>query len=63
MFARVPVPPLMFCSRIFVTSYIAAESNALVRCGLEKSSSLPPGWLTSVIAFGLLRQPPEAIVA
>src|SRR4051794_25926942 len=63
MSARRPVPPLMFATRIFCTSYIAAESNALWRIGLERSSTLPSGKRTSVIALGLLRQPPEAIVA
>ena len=62
--ASPPVPGLeMFISRIFTISYIAAASKTFVRSGLERSSALLSGNSTRVIALGLLRQPPEAIVA
>ena len=62
--ARPPVPGrLMFISRIFTISYIAAESKTFLRLGLDRSSVLPPGKRTSVIALGVLRQPPLTIVA
>ena len=53
----------MFISRIFVTSYIAAASKTFVRRGLERSSTSPSGKRTSLIALGLLRQPPLTTVA
>ena len=64
VFARPPVPGLeMFISRIFTTSYIAASSKTFLRWGSERSSTLPPGNATFVIALGVLRQPPSTIVA
>ena len=64
VFARPPVPGwLMFSARILTTSYIAAASNAFTRIGSERSSTLPFGKRTSVIALGVLRQPPSTIVA
>ena len=60
-----PVPPVMFASRIFVTSYGLAVGEApCARRGLHRGRRRRRrGTSTFVIAVGLLRQPPEAIVA
>src|SRR5215218_7996048 len=61
--APVPVPLVMFCSRIFVASWVTPSLNALWRAGLPQLLTRPSAKRTCVIALGLLRQPPEAIVA
>jgi len=42
---------------------VIAVSKAFTRRGLPRLSTSPLGWSTRVIAIGLLRNPPEAIVA
>ena len=45
-----------------VTSAATASENTRVRFGLPRSSTLPSGNVTFVIAIGVLRMPPEASV-
>src|SRR5437764_6514323 len=63
MFADVPVPAWMFFSSTLVTVYATPSEKTRLRLGLPRSSDLPSGKTTFLIASGSLRTPPAASVA
>src|SRR3954465_12607505 len=69
IWARVPVPAIMFCWRISVALAVTPSEKTLVRRTRKRfgsdlpSSTWPAGKTIRLIAVGRLRSPPEAIVA